>query len=152
MPLYQTTKDLFYYEELSANQTYTNDATGTSILSVNFTRGKFLLEVFVRFTTNSANSKITSQPASDQDIVLTGYRESYNNGGSPARIAGLRVFPSGGGPWGATTNADQHARYGIIDRSSDSSNLYTITASQNTASATSTVVGQGSYILVYKVA
>ena len=151
MPLFQTTKDLFYYEELAANQTYTNDATGTSILSVNFPRGKFLIEVFVRFTTNAANSKITSQPASVVDIVMSGYRESYNNGGSPVRIGGVRVIPSGGGPWGATTNADQHARYGIIDRSADSSNLYTITASQNTASATSTIVGQGSYILVYKV-
>jgi len=151
MPLFQTTKDLFYYQELSANQTYTNDATGTSILSVNFTRGKFLLEVLVRFTTNSANSKITSQPASTSNIVMSGYRESYNNGGSPVRVSGLLTFPTGGGPWGATTNAEQHARYGIIDRSADSSNLYTITASQNSSSPTSTVVAAGSYILVYKV-
>ena len=151
MPLFQTTKDLFYYEELAANQTYTNDATGTSILSVNFPRGKFLIEVFVRFTTNSTNSKITSTVSDPNNMVLSGYRESYSNGGSPARIGGLRIGPLGGGPWGATSNADQHARYGIIDRSSDSLNLYTITASQNTASATPTIVGQGSYILVYKV-
>ena len=151
MPLYQTTKDLFYFQQLAANQTYTNDATGTVILSVNFPRGKFLVEVFVRFTTNAANSKIVTSPASDQNILLSGYRESYNNGGSPVRIAGVDVFPTGGGPWGNTVNAEQHARYGVIDRSADSLNLYSITASQNTVSATSTVVGSGSYILVYKV-
>jgi hypothetical protein len=151
MPLFQTTKDLFYYEELAANQTYTNDATGTSILSVNFPRGKFLIEVFVRFTTNALNSKITSTTSDAQNILMSGYRESYNNGGSPARIAGVIQNPGSGGPWGNTTNTEQHARYGIIDRSSDSLNLYTITASQNTSSATSTIVGQGSYILVYKV-
>jgi len=151
MPLYQTTKDLFYYQELAANQTYTNDATGTSILSVNFPRGKFLVEVFVRFTTNSANSKIVAYPASDQNIVFSGYRETYANGGSPARVAGVGVVPSSGGPWGNTTNSEQHARYGVINRSADSLNLYTITASQNSSSATSTIVGAGSYILVYKV-
>ena len=151
MPLFQTTKDLFYYEELAANQTYTSDTTGTSILSVNFPRGKFLVEVFVRFATNALNSKIVAYPASDSNILFSGYRESYNNGGSPARVAGVNTSPAAGGPWGNTTNAEQHARYGIIKRSSDTLNLYTITASQNSSSPTSTVVAAGSYILVYKV-
>jgi hypothetical protein len=151
MPLYQTTKDLFYYQQLLTNQTYTNDATGTVILSVNFPRGKFLVEVFVRFNTNAANSKIVAYPSDTQNILFSGYRESYNNGGSPARVAGVNVFPTSGGPFGNTINAEQHGRYGVIDRSSDSLNLYTITASQNSSSVTSTVVGAGSYILVYKV-
>ena len=151
MPLFQTTKDLFYYEELAANQTYTDDATGTSILSVNFPRGKFLIEVFVRFTTNAANSKTTSTVPDGQNTFLSGYREVYANAASPVRTAGVRTPPGAGGPWGNTINTEQHVRYGIIDRSSDSPNLYTITASQNTSSATSTVVAAGSYILVYKV-
>lgn len=140
-----------YSAILSANVSYTNDATGSVILSVALPPGTYLMEAFVRFTTNSANSKITPSILEGLSPTWSGYRGQYANGGSPARIAGVNTTPAGGGPWGATSNADNHERGGVMVAST-STNTYQLTASQNTTSATTTIVAAGSYLLARKIA
>jgi hypothetical protein len=140
-----------YSAILSANVSYTNDATGSVILSIALPPGTYLMEAFVRFTTNSANSKITPSILEGLSPTWSGYRGQYANGGSPSRIAGVNTTPAGGGPWGATSNADNHERGGIMVAST-STNTYQLTASQNTTSATTTIVTAGSYLLARKIA
>jgi len=139
-----------YTSFLASNTSYTNDATGTTILSVILPAGTYQMDVFARFTANSANSKITPAITGGASELWTGFRETYNNGVSPSRIAGANVSTVGGGPWGATSNVDNHARYGTLKISATAT--YSIVAAQNTTSGTTTTISAGAYILARKIA
>jgi len=138
-----------FYSELASAQSYTDDATGSTICSVTLPAGKYQMEVFARFTDNAANSKITPSLSQGGGASWAGWRESYNNGFSPARVAGTEGTTSGG-PWGATTNAANHGRFGILNLTQP--NGYSIAASQNTSNATTTTVAARAYILARKIA
>lgn len=139
-----------YTSFLASNTSYTNDATGTTILSVELPTGTYQMDVFARFTANSANSKITPAITGGASELWTGFRETYNNGASPSRIAGANVATAGGGPWGTTSNVDNHARYGTLKISATAT--YSIVAAQNTTSGTTTTISAGAYILAKKIA
>jgi hypothetical protein len=139
-----------YTSFLANNTSYTNDATGTTILSVTLPAGTYQIEAFARFSANAANSKITPAITTGSSELWTGYREAYNNGGSPSRIAGSNTASASGGPWGATSNSDNHGRYGTLKLSATAT--YSIIASQNTTSATTTTVTAGAYIIARKIA
>lgn len=138
-----------YLSALSAPVNYTNDATGTTVCSVTLPAGTYQMDVFFRFTANAANCKITTAVTFGQSELWTGYRGQYSNGGSPARIAGSNTSWVAGGPWGATSNADNHERYGILQISGTVT--YSIIASQNTTSATTTTLAAGGYIMARKI-
>jgi hypothetical protein len=140
-----------YFASLASNVSYTNDATGTVILSIALPNGTYLIDALVRFTTNGANSKVGPSILEGSSPSLSGYRGSYNNGSSPSRIAGVNIGPSGGGPWGATANTENHERGGVLVVVTGTA-TYQITASQNTSSATTTIVSAGSYLLIRKIA
>jgi hypothetical protein len=110
-----------------------------------------LVDALVRFTTNGANSKVALSILEGSSPVLSGYRGSYSNGLSLSRVTGTNTAPSGGGPWGATTNADNHERGGVLVVTAGTA-TFQITASQNTSSATTTIVSAGSYLLIRKIA
>jgi len=139
-----------YTSFLANNTSYTNDATGTTILSVTLPAGTYQIEAFARFGANAANSKITPAITVGSSELWTGYRENYNNGASPSRIAGSNTGSTSGGPWGATSNSDNHGRYGTLKLSATAT--YSIIASQNTTSATTTTVTAGAYIIARKIA
>lgn len=138
-----------YTSFLANNTSYTNDATGTTILSVTLPAGTYQIEAFARFTANASNSKTTPAITGGASELWTGFRETYNNGGSPSRIAGSSTPSVGGGPWGATSNSDNHGRYGTLKVSATAT--YSIIASQNTTSATTTTVSAGAYIIARKI-
>ena len=138
-----------YTSFLANNTSYTNDATGTTILSVTLPAGTYQIEAFARFTANASNSKTTPAITGGASELWTGFRETYNNGGSPSRIAGSNTASVGGGPWGATSNSDNHGRYGTLKVSATAT--YSIIASQNTTSATTTTVSAGAYIIARKI-
>lgn len=138
-----------YTSFLANNTSYTNDATGTTILSVTLPAGTYQIEAFARFTANASNSKTTPAITGGASELWTGFRETYNNGGSPSRIAGSNTPSVGGGPWGATSNSDNHGRYGTLKVSATAT--YSIIASQNTTSATTTTVSAGAYIIARKI-
>lgn len=138
-----------YTSFLDNNTSYTNDATGTTILSVTLPAGTYQIEAFARFTANASNSKTTPAITGGASELWTGFRETYNNGGSPSRIAGSNTPSVGGGPWGATSNSDNHGRYGTLKVSATAT--YSIIASQNTTSATTTTVSAGAYIIARKI-
>jgi hypothetical protein len=140
-----------FYTILASSVSYTNDATGTVILSVALPIGTYSIDAFIRFTANSANSKVTPSILEVASPAMSGYRGSYGNGSSPSRVAGVNTGPTSGGPWGATSNADNHERGGILVVTSGT-NTYQLTAAQNTSSATTTTVGQGSYLIIRKIA
>jgi hypothetical protein len=139
-----------YTSFLANNTSYTNDATGTTILSVTLPAGTYQVEVFVRFSANAANSKTVTGTSVGSTDTFSGWRETYNNGTAPSRVAGANQSPSGGGPWGATANVDNHGRYGTLRALF--STTYSIIASQNTTSATTTTVAAGSYLIARKIA
>ena len=132
--------------KLTSDVSYTNDSTGTTILSVTFpSDGAYEVNQLVRFTANSANSKV-SLSGSSAGTAFSGYREYYNNGSSPARVVGLKNSVGTGGSYGDTFNTDNHGRHGVIIAFSGAT--LQIAAAQNTNSTNVTTVGSGSYLSV----
>jgi len=134
------------FSKLTNNVSYTNDTTGTTILTVTFpAAGAYEVTQLVRFTAGGANSKV-SLAGSSAGTAFSGYRESYNNGSSPTRVVGLKNPVGTGGSFGDTVNADNHGRHGVIIAYSGAT--LEIAAAQNTNSTNVTTVGSGSYLSV----
>jgi hypothetical protein len=134
------------FSKLTNNVSYTNDTTGTTILTVTFpSTGAYEVTQLVRFTAGGENSKV-SLSESGAGMAFSGYRETYNNGSSPSRVVGLKNAAGTGGTFGSTFNTDNHGRHGVIIASSGTT--LQISAAQFTASTNVTTVGSGSYLSV----
>jgi hypothetical protein len=136
-----------YYSSLANNVPYTSDATGTVILSVLLPPGTYLIDVFVKFIGNGANSRTTAN--STGSPTWSGFRGTCSNAGSPVRIYGTNQG-LGGTPWTYSTNVDNHERGGMLVTATDI--VLTVTAAQNTSSATTTTAAAGSYLVARKIA
>jgi hypothetical protein len=109
--------------------------------------GTYLLEVFVRFSANGANSRISVSSTSSP--TWTGYRGTCANGASPVRVYGAATG-AGGTPWANTTNVDNHERGGVMIIAAEAT--VTIWGAQSTASGTTTTVAAGSYFIARRIA
>lgn len=136
-----------YFAQLANPVNYTNDATGGTILTLALPAGTYLVEQLVRFTTNGGNSRCVI--TNDVSPVWSGYRGTIANGASPVRIYAVNAG-SGGTPFATTSNADNHERGGILVTTLPVT--LSVVTSQSTASATTTTVGAGSYIVARRIA
>lgn len=139
-----------YVSTLANNTSYVNDIVGSVIASVTLPAGTYEVEVFARFSANTANSRIAPAITSGASELWTGYKEAYNNSGAIDRVARSNVNFATGGPWSPSTNYENHGRYGILKISAEAT--YSIYASQSASSPTTTTVSSGAYIIARKIA